>query len=570
MTSQINFALPEDDVNKPHGEWKLIPVAELKTPEEKKLAHRLNALGSLFYFSKVVLRNHRLSEDFHLGICKNLEKEHLKEILEVPRDHFKSTICSESAPMWWALPFTDRDINFMQKLGYQDEWIRWMKRAHNQDTRTLLVSENITNAAKLGVRIDGHYSSNDLFKLLFPEVIPGSNSSWTQFSKTHKRSARSKPHGEGTYDYLGVGAALQSRHYDRVIQDDLVGKAAVESDSIMQKTIEYHKLLVGAFDSDRAMKLDNDEIVVGNRWSWRDLNSYIREHESYFNITNHSALGGCCPLHPPGKPIFPEEFTIEKLERFQKRLGPYLFSCQFLNQPIPPKDTPFTPENLRYYQLTREMTKDGGKGRIIIRHEVTGGQVINDIPLSALKIVMVVDPNHAAEEGRCNHAITVVGVYKGGTKETERAYLLDCWAESASFDKFIAKIYELAEKWQLREFYLETIAAQSYLKYHLEYRNRVDARKLRVKELKTPRTKNAKDQRILALGPLFENQQFWCRRSHTVFIQEYSLYPNGKTRDLLDTLGYGHQVWSEGVSAGDYHSYLREYSPEMGTGPCGY
>jgi len=38
------------------------------------------------------------------------------------------------------------------------------------------------------------------------------------------------PHGEGTYDFLGVGGALQSRHYNGIlIQDDLIGRKAIES-----------------------------------------------------------------------------------------------------------------------------------------------------------------------------------------------------------------------------------------------------------------------------------------------------------------------------------------------------
>jgi hypothetical protein len=569
-TAPIDFKIFEEHQSN-HGTWTMIPVLSSMAPDTKIAVMRLNALGSLFYFSKVILRNRRLIEHFHLDICLNIEREHLKEILEVPRDHFKSTICSESAPIWWALPFTDRDEALMRHLGYGDEWIRWMRRAHNQDTRTLLVSENITNAAKLGVRIDGHYKNNDLFRTVFPEVVIDSGCSWTQFSKTHKRSAGAKPHGEGTYDYLGVGGALQSRHYDRVVQDDLVGKAAVESESIMDKTIDYHKLLVGAFDSDRAQLLDNDEIVVGNRWSWKDLNSYIRAEEPYFRVTNHSAWGGCCSEHPEGTPIFPEEFSMEKLLRFQKRLGLYLFSCQFLNKPIPPEELEWSVKDIRFFDWKRENVNDEGIGRVLVRHEVVEGEVILDLPVSLLEIKMIVDPNHNGEEGRCNHAIIVVGRQRGDSKESERIYLLDCWAESAGYDIFIDKIYKLAEKWRLTRFFLETVAAQKYLKYHLEFRNRIEGRTLKVDELKTPRTKDAKMARIKALGPIFQNRQFWCMRSHSKFIEEFSLFPNGKYRDILDTLGYAHEVFTRSSwSNSELATFYQNYQPQVGMGKCGY
>jgi len=40
--------------------------------------------------------------------------------------------------------------------------------------------------------------------------------------------------GEGTFDFIGVGGALQSTHYDLAIQDDLVGREASKSETIMK------------------------------------------------------------------------------------------------------------------------------------------------------------------------------------------------------------------------------------------------------------------------------------------------------------------------------------------------
>jgi len=46
-------------------------------------------------------------------------------------------------PMWWALPFNERDERLMRGLGYGDEWIAWMQRVHDQNTRTLIAMETI-------------------------------------------------------------------------------------------------------------------------------------------------------------------------------------------------------------------------------------------------------------------------------------------------------------------------------------------------------------------------------------------------------------------------------------------
>ncbi len=532
--------------------YKIIP-AVASDPTTNAAIHRMNALGSLYYFATVVLKKNKfqtnpdLSKNLHYQMCKVVEKDGLQDVIEIPRDHFKSSVYSECLPMWRALPFTDVDEHLFRSIGYDDRFIIWMRRAHRQDQRWLLVSEVILNAQKLGTKISAHYESNDIFKHLFPEIIPDASCQWNSDSLHHKRTPAGRIHGEGTYDFTGVGGALQSRHYDGLIQDDLVGRKAFESPSVLEKTIEYHQLLVGVMDADNtAGGRENDEVVVGNRWSYNDLNSYIREHENYFNFTTHSALGGCCALHPYGTPIFPEAFTIAKLEKYKKRLGNYLFSCQFLNVPINPNEVKFKKSDLRYYEWVRDTsTTTDKKRRVMIRHHVHEGDVIPDISPRNLKRYMIVDPNHSGNAGRCRHAITVTGVHE----DPRREYLLDVWAKACGIDEFIDTMFHLAvDVWKISEIHLETIAAQKYLKYHLEHKIKTSSdplvREVKIIELKTPKTKNAKQMRIDGLGPIIERHEFWVNtHGQDEFMEELETYPNGKLRDILDTLGYGPSVW---------------------------
>jgi hypothetical protein len=50
-------------------EWKEIPVGACETSEAKKMALRLNSLGSLYFFSKYVLLHDRLSPNLHRYLC---------------------------------------------------------------------------------------------------------------------------------------------------------------------------------------------------------------------------------------------------------------------------------------------------------------------------------------------------------------------------------------------------------------------------------------------------------------------------------------------------------------------
>lgn len=518
---------------------------------------RVNALGSLFYFTKNTLRRKRLTDSLHKPWCIALEREHLKDVFELPRDHFKSTICSEAFPMWRALPFDTRDEASFRALEYGDEFIRFMKAMHKRDSRNLLVCENITNAAKLGSRISHHYMSNAIFRVVFPELIPDSSCTWSNFSLHHKRTPGAAGHGEGTFDFLGVGGALQSRHYDGlIVQDDLVGRKAIESISIMEKTIEYHKLVVGAFENPDSATHENDEFIVGNRWNYNDLNSHIREHEPWFNIVMHSALGGCCPEHPSDQPIFPEEFSTEKLERWRKRLGSYHFSCQFLNNPAAPENADFKEPWLNHFTIEEPCEQNAFK--TMIRHEVVEGIVRKDFPREHLRVGMTVDPNHSGNQGmgRCRHSINVVGESADGNY-----YHLDCWAKAASYDEFYNQILETAAKWKLTKVGLETIAAQKYIGHYLTKLAQLKGQRLQIVELKGEvegpdgELTRKKEWRIRnVLSPIFESGRFYTQRKFQDFLGEYTTFPKGRFVDILDGLAYMPQLIK---TPQKYESYLQ-------------
>jgi hypothetical protein len=557
-------------------DYRLLDTAAL-SGAAKRLAFRINALMDLYYFCTVILgkrrfsKNPDLKKNLHYQMCLTVMKDELKEGIEIPRDHFKSTIYSEGFPMWRALPFGPREEDLFSNLGYDDIYILWMKRTHSQDVRILLVSETIKNAIKLGVRIDNHFQNNALFREIFSDVLPTEKETWTADSLHQRRTPSGSGQGEGTFDFIGVGAALQSRHYDIVIQDDLVGREARKSAIVMQDTIDYHQVLVGATDQDPDNPgKDFDEIVVGNRWSHDDLNSHIRREEPYFGWTTHAALGGCCALHPFGEPIFPEAFTKSKLLRWKSRLGSYHFSCQFLNYPIDPSKAKFNMSDLRYYHLEklegmlmppREVYSSSLKsitvqpsGVMAIRHHVAAGDVEKDAFPRHLERALIVDPNHAGQHstgepgkgGRCRHAIVAIG----WSKSPRRLYLLDQWAKASSTDDFVARIFFLAVKWKIRKIYVEAVAAQKFLTYHLNYfmdqhrSLRPELQDLRILELKTPQNANAKDERIENFIPAVERHELWLDVNNCAEIKE-ELENYGQKRglmDLLDVLGYTYQV----------------------------
>lgn len=583
--------------------WRTIRITPEMSNQAKFSAARLNSLGSLFWFSKYTLRHSRLSPNLHGYLCGQLETDSLRLALEVPRDMFKTTLASVSGSMWWALPFTDKDEELMRALGYDDSWIGWMKRAHDPCTRTLIASETIDNAAKIGLRIDGHYRSNSLFRELFAEIIPRDSDQWgpegnrgkkkrrwNLHSMTHNRpDGVQSPHGEGTYDLIGVKGALQSRHYTRQIVDDPVGEKAIKSDMVMRDTCEWIKKLAGASDSDPldADKLA-DQLFIGNRWSQRDVGEWLRKNQPGMRFETHSAEGGCCGLHPSGQSIFPEEFSLEKLGQLRQIWGPYDYACQYLNNPIDADSVRFKMPWLRHFsidvfkdvqtvsiansqQLSKQPTPQdvlkrlereelaGAMPRRLkagIFHEVGNGETIENLRAGLLHRVAIVDPNHGEEGGRSRNAIVVLGLYFN-PPHPRRIYLLESWAEAGSHDDMIGKLLSMREgelglafKWRVNHVYLESKVAgqQGWYKFLQEkVKNMGAAASFSIRELQTDRTANAKRTRILAMEVLYENGFFWVNRSGCQqFLDEYQVYPNGTTIDLLDVVGYSPQCWEPG------------------------
>jgi hypothetical protein len=526
--------------------WKILPI-----PTDDTQAHddavRLNSIGSLFFFALHVLKKTRLAK-LHWQMARSLEVEDLRLVLEEPVGHFKTTM-GISLSMWWALPFTPRDEYMMRQLGYDDTWIRWMQVAHNPNTRTMYTHEIEDRAIAMGKEIDGHYQSNDLFRRVFKDILPDNSCTWDGHSKFQKRVRNGSDIDAttGTFEYRGVGQAIQGIHPDRTIQDDNMGKAALDSilkgdGRVLEGLIRWHRQLTTRLDSVRfTAKGNGGQLVIGNRWGHQDLNSWIRENQPEFKFETHSAEGGCCILHPYGTPIFPEEWTMERLAQKRAILGNYDYAHQYLNQSVLPEECIFKPEWLRWYNFAEarpDLDAADVRNYLMIEPEVRDGETQEPINAGVLHKRMIVDLAHAKKHRRCDHVILVVGF----DPEKDRIHILDCWAEPSGYDSLVDNIYLIGHKWGMRDMWLETVAAQNLMKFHIEQRNRNESRPIFVNELKYDNSENAKTNRIEALVPILKNGQIWLPRvgKHagiSKLVQEYNSYPAG-LKDILDVLGY--------------------------------
>jgi hypothetical protein len=525
--------------------WKILPISQ-SDPQVYADAVRLNSLGSLFFFTNFVLKKSRLAK-LHWHMCSTLETEDLHLVFEIPMSHFKTTCGVEGLSMWWALPFTARDESLMRGLGYDEAWIRWMRFAHDQNQRTLITHETSTRVVAMGKAIDDHYLHNDIFRYVFKDVIPTSDALWNNHSKLHARD-RNKPMDlmTATYEMRSVGQALQGIHVGRIINDDSVGKAAQDNmlrgdGSIMEDTYRWWKQTTTRFDPVAFTKSGiGPQLVIGNRWGHEDLNSKIRANHPEFRFETHDAEGGCCALHPEhGIPIFPEEWTMERLRKEQETLrhngSAYDYLHFYRNKTVLPEECVFKPEWLRKYKCKEsrpDLDREDLRNFLLIEHNVYDGKVLDDLNAGALHKRMVVTLADSRKKRRRAHVILVVGY----DSEKDRIYLLSLWVQKVPYGELIDAIYKSAERWSLHDFYLAPDAAEN-MKFYLDERNRRDKKHaLQVLDLESDDSDSAETNRIEGLQSLFKNFQLWCHPSQKEFLAEYEAYPAGAI-DVLSTLG---------------------------------
>jgi hypothetical protein len=172
------------------------------------------------------------------------------------------------------------------------------------------------------------------------------------------------------------------------------------------------------------------------------------------------------------------------------------------------------------------------------------------------------------KDGRCRHAIAVTGV----KRDPRRVHVLDQWAEACSIKAFVKKIFFYAVKWKLRKVYVEAVAAQKYLLYHLNEfvedhkAERPELAGIVFLPLKTPQHAGAKQERIENFIPMIEAHEIWLDENNCDKVKEEAeSYGQRKALiDLLDVLSYGPQIWKfDTVDKGRVEDFLAKQKAQF-------
>ncbi|MFZ5988421.1 MAG: hypothetical protein ACOYWZ_15030 [Bacillota bacterium] len=438
--------------------------------------------NSLFTFCQLL--GYTDISNIHYKMCRILESDSKRKLIVVPRGYFKTSITSIAYPLWLV--------------------------CKNPNIRILLVAKSANNASKRVRLIRRFIETNSLLQKLYPHILPVDTHKikWNDQCTTINRS---KEFLEGTFESAGTGTSLPSRHYDVIIEDDIVAaeKDDMTQDSILPnpaeiaKAVGFHKMLPTLL----APPINNSIVIhVATRWDNQDVVQYILDNEADEYQTLVTGV-----LDEKGEPTFPEFYPREVIDKLLNALGSSMFALQYENRPLAESD----------YMIKQDQ---------IVRFEIA--------PLDILNLAIIVDPAISAKKSASNAVVLVVGV-----DSKNRLYIIDYICSKGMTPKRICNaIIRLHKQYsdngsRLVKVGIETVGYQQSLCFYLKEKLEEEKYWFNITEL-IPRAD--KHSRIMRLQPFAEDGRLLVRLGLDEFVKQALDFPASRaaTYDLLDAAAY--------------------------------
>lgn len=491
----------------------------VRMSEKQRLELRKSCQRSLFCYCIAVLGYDDITESLHGAYCSFLEGASTRKQITLPRSFVKTWIGSIAYPEWVSLPREQED-EFPYENAWQDKF--WTLGAN---IRILIASYVISNAEKMLGLIRKTYESNSALQMLFPEVIPV-NFNKTRWSNESACINRSENFTESTFEAAGIGGASISRHYDLIIEDDLIyakkddlsGRELQPGQEDIDKAIGWHKLSHSLLVPGKHTRIHN----IGTRWAKHDLIDYIWTNEPEYDRFIRGAVD-LEELKEKGdwrlcSPSWNEAYDHHQLSQIYHAQGTWMFSTQYLLQPMSKEETLFKKEQLQFYTSEEAVPKTIRKFTTIDLAEWT-------------------EPTRKSD---CNAVILTCG-----WDDKHNLWILHYDVGRFDPSKIIYLMAAHWTKFSPEAIGIEAIYYQKALAHFArEYMFEGKIPMMTIRQLK-PEGNAPKEIRIQALEPLATNLAIHCKENHSAFINEWVDYvPNNKLckKDILDALAYQLQI----------------------------
>jgi predicted phage terminase large subunit-like protein len=304
--------------------------------------------------------------------------------------------------------------------------------------------------------------------------------------------------------------------------DELGGDALAPTQEDVEQAIGWHRLILPLMVN----PMEDESLIVGTRWYDHDLISYVKENEPQYRVITRA-----CREDEDGLPsqigeiTYPERFNASVLQELEASLGPYMFSCLYLNQPVRSEDMVFKPEWIRYYE-TRPRT-------------------------ASLMFYTTIDPATDPQLAKGKDTDYSVVMTTAKDMVTGRIYVIEYFREKCNPGEMASAIFDHVVKYRPIVVGYEDIAYQRSLDYWLKELMRQQGIYFILEPIKGVNTRS-KPVRISALQPLFASGSILLRSHMKELVSELIKYPLDRHDDLPDCLSMGLQLWNTTKAESEY------------------
>lgn len=457
------------------------------TPEELVQLERHQADNDFYYFSKHVYGNVDMEPHVHMDVCQALEdleeiaaskrSVHAEGLFLMPRSTFKSHVITQAWTTWRAV----RDPNL----------------------RILLTNENLAKSKDFLGHIKQVIETGEKFNLLYGNVRndkkTGKPVRWREDGVTI--AGRDQIVRESSFSIGAPGQTKTGMHYDIIVADDLVSERTVTTSEQIKKTLIYYRALQSLLDPGGIL------VVVGTRYNYDDLYGYLIENE----IPDISIVKQAEDPET-GELLFPERLTKDFLESMKKKLGGYMYSCQYMNSPVSDEDQVFLPENFRWVR------EDGDP---LDTHS-------ESIPDRVNRFLLVDMANTKTDESDYS---ALVGV---AVDETNRIFVEYAEQRKVQSSELVDWIYSLDSQYCYDKIGIEQVGLADLMSL-IQAGQRNGRRFIPCASVKTS-TKISKHQRIRLMQPEHEAGMIFLRKHQKDLIDQMMRFPAIRKDDLIDAL----------------------------------
>ena len=348
-----------------------------------------------------------------------------------------------------------------------------------------IFSFNNATANKFLKQIKRELESNEILKSCFPHILwkdPTKEAvSWSEQNgiivnrKSNPKEATVEAHG--LIDGMPTGA-----HYSLRIYDDVITEDYARSQEMIDKATNAWRL------SQNLGKRGGRKWHCGTRYHFNDTYRFILDEDILTPRIFPATEDGT----PTGTPVL---LTQAELDQKRKEQGPYLFSCQLLQNPIADDRQGFKREWLRHYTTFVEGTNK----------------------------YLLCDPANEKKKTSDYTTFFVVGL-----GEDRNYYVHDIIRDRFNLTERTEKLFDLHRKWKPNGVGYEKYGKDADIEHFQEKMNRENYRF----DITALSGQIKKEDRIKRLVPLFEQGRIYLPEA--LFYRDYENKLRDMVRDFIE------------------------------------